>query len=85
MSYIVVKDFSDAQDGRFIYRKGDHYPHDGIKPTKERIAELLSGNNQIGSPLIKEEQTDADRSVPRTKKLVRQRASKVVRKNNDSQ
>lgn len=51
--YIVVyKAFKDFEDNDYIYKKGDTYPREGVKPTKKRIAELSSKKNKIGEVLI---------------------------------
>ena len=51
--YIVVyKAFKDFEDNDYIYKKGDTYPREGLKPTKKRIAELSSKKNKIGEVLI---------------------------------
>ena len=52
--YIVVynKGFKDLEDNEHIYKKGDIYPREGLKPTKKRINELSSEKNKIGKVLI---------------------------------
>ena len=51
--YVVVyKAFKDLEDDNYIYKKGDTYPREGLKPTKKRIAELSSKKNKIGEVLI---------------------------------
>ena len=52
--YIVLELFTDLQDKDHLYDVGDPYPRDGLKPSAERIAELMSGNNKQGKALIKE-------------------------------
>lgn len=51
--YVVIRDFRDLQDENYIYRVGDKFPRKG-RVKKERIEELLSDNNKIGDPLIRE-------------------------------
>ena len=51
--YIVVyKGWKDMEDENHLYKKGDIYPREGLKPTKKRIKELSSKNNKIGEILI---------------------------------
>ncbi|HBI2160378.1 TPA: hypothetical protein KZH84_002710 [Listeria monocytogenes] len=55
--YVVLKSFSDLEDEKHIYRKGDKYPFRG-KPKKPRIAKLMSSDNKLGEPLITELESD---------------------------
>lgn len=50
----VLIDFTDLEDKKHVYRKGDVFPRKGKKVTKKRIAELLSADNKRGLPLIEE-------------------------------
>lgn len=51
--YVVVyKAWKDIEDDNHLYKKGDTYPREGLKPTKKRIKELSSKNNKIGEVLI---------------------------------
>lgn len=51
--YVVVyKAFKDFEDNEHLYKKGDTYPREGLKPTKKRIKELSSDKNKIGKILI---------------------------------
>lgn len=52
--YKVIKLFTDLQDGGHKYEEGDTYPRKGLKPTEDRIAELMSPDNKQGVPLIEE-------------------------------
>ena len=54
--YKVIRYFTDLQDDEYLYREGDTYPRNGLKPepTKERIVELSTNRNLQGVPLIKE-------------------------------
>lgn len=52
MKYIVLKVFTDNQDGGRLYHEGEAYPREGLEPTEERIAELSGKNNKRGIPLI---------------------------------
>lgn len=59
MPHVVIKDFTDLQDGGHIYRAGDKYPRSG-KGKKARIDELSGVENKRGEPLIAEESEDVD-------------------------
>ena len=52
--YRVVHKFYDLKDNNHAYSVGDTFPHDGIEADAERIAELASGKNRLGVPLIEE-------------------------------
>ncbi|CAN7410550.1 hypothetical protein LJR015_004015 [Peribacillus frigoritolerans] len=53
--YQAVEDFKDLQDKDKIYRKGDSFPKPGNKKVEEeRLEELLSSDNKMGKPVIKE-------------------------------
>ena len=52
--YKVIKKFRDMQDGLHAYSVGDTFPHNGVEVDAERIAELASGKNRRGVPLIEE-------------------------------
>lgn len=52
MSYKVIVYFNDLQDKNYPYKVGDVYPRKGVKPSEERIAELLSNKNKRGTALI---------------------------------
>ncbi len=52
--YKVINYFTDLQDKNHIYHAGDKFPRDGLKVTKTRINELLSGKNARGISLIEE-------------------------------
>ena len=51
--YNVILRFADLQDSSHVYEVGDAYPREGVKPSEERISELLGASNKIGAPLIK--------------------------------
>ena len=61
MKYRVLKDFTDLQDNRYLYKVGDTYPRNGLTVTAERIAELAGKSNLRGMPLIEEVQEKADK------------------------
>ena len=50
--YKVVHKFFDLQDNNHAYSVGDTFPHNGVEVDSERIAELSSGKNRLGVPLI---------------------------------
>ncbi|WP_350300596.1 hypothetical protein [Peribacillus frigoritolerans] len=53
--YQATVDFKDLQDKGKIYRKGDSFPKPGNKKVEEeRLEELLSSDNKMGKPVIKE-------------------------------
>lgn len=52
MTYRVLEDFSDKQDGRRPYKAGDTYPREGLDPSPQRVAELLGADNARGRPVI---------------------------------
>ena len=57
--YEVVYDiWKDLEDDNHIYKKGDAYPREGLKPSKKRISELSSKKNKIGEVLIELVKTD---------------------------
>ena len=52
--YKVIKYFTDLQDNNYAYYVGDTFPRNGVEVGAERIAELASGKNRLGVPLIEE-------------------------------
>lgn len=55
--YKVIHDFTDLKDKNKVYRVGDTYPNPvNKKVNDERIEELSSSDNKLGSPVIKEEE-----------------------------
>ena len=51
--YRVVNRFYDLK-ANHAYSVGDTFPHNGVEVDAERIAELASGKNRLGVPLIEE-------------------------------
>jgi hypothetical protein len=51
--YQVVRNFTDSQDDKHVYRVGDKFPRSG-RAKKERIEELSSSDNALGKPVIAE-------------------------------
>lgn len=64
MKYRVLKDFTDLQDNRYLYKVGDTYPRNGLSVTAERIAELSSKSNRQRVPLIEEVQEQTEKDEP---------------------
>ena len=52
--YRVINRFFDLQDNNHAYSVGDAFPRNGVEVDSERIAELSSGKNRLGVPLIEE-------------------------------
>lgn len=52
--YRVIHKFYDLKDNNHAYSVGDAFPHNGGDVDAERIAELASGKNRLGVPLIEE-------------------------------
>ena len=50
----VVKKFYDLKDNNHAYYEGDIFPHNKVKVSEKRIAELSSNKNKMGVPLIVE-------------------------------
>lgn len=55
MRFEVIENFIDSQDKRKKYKVGDSYPNPANKKiSEERLAILLSADNKIGRPVIRE-------------------------------
>lgn len=53
--YEAIVDFTDLKDDKKVYKKGDIFPKPANKKIdEERIGELLSHDNKLGKPIIKE-------------------------------
>ena len=50
--YRAITLFTDLQDNNYKYNPGDEYPRVGLKPSKDRIKELLTSNNRRNKPMI---------------------------------
>ena len=50
--YKVIEYFTDLHDKDYPYNVGDSFPREGIKVTKERLAELAGKDNKRGRPVI---------------------------------
>lgn len=64
MSYKVIQDFADAEDGGYIYKAGDNYPRRGVADA-ERIAILSGYGNRQKRPLIQAAEDTAEPEKPR--------------------
>lgn len=61
MTYKVIVEFADLEDGNHIYHVGDTYPRQGLAPAKERVEFLHSSQNLLHMPVIEAvEVTDFD-------------------------
>lgn len=50
--YKTVVEFYDLTDGDRKYRVGDEFPRPGFSVSEERLAVLLSSDNNLGKPVI---------------------------------
>ena len=50
--YVVIEEFTDAQDRKYKYVAGDQFPRDGYKASDARIEELLGDKNRRHRPMI---------------------------------
>lgn len=66
--YTVVKDFIDLQDNNYFYHAGDNFPRDGVKASKDRIRELITGKNKCGVALIDGEMPEEKPKPKKAKK-----------------
>ena len=82
--YIVLKNFTDLEDGGHKYRMGEEYPRQGYTPSEERVKALLSGDNKACLKLIQEVKApkSEEKAEPKAepaeepKKPVKKKASK---------
>lgn len=63
--YISVREkpWRDLKDNDYIYKKGDIYPREGLKPSKKRIEELISNKNKLGEQLIAKVEEDNEENI----------------------
>ena len=73
MSYKALIWFFDKDDNAHEYHPGDEYPRDGYVPSKERLADLLSGNNSTGKPMISGEEPEKEEK-PKKKTATKKKA-----------
>ena len=52
--FIVLKNFTDLEDGGHKYLMGEEYPRKGYAPSEDRVKALLSGDNKACLKLIQE-------------------------------
>lgn len=52
--YKALVNFRDLQDNGYKYQAGDDFPRKGMKPSKERLEELLTDKNRRHKPMIEE-------------------------------
>lgn len=62
--YIVTRPFTDLSDNNRMYKVGDTYPAEGVKPTKARVKELLTGNNKNRKVYLREVADPAPAPAP---------------------
>ena len=62
--YEVIRAFRDLTDDNRLYQVGDKYPAKGVKPTKTRIKELLTGSNRMGKVYLREIEDTPDQPEP---------------------
>lgn len=61
MKYKVIEDFKDLQDNDKVYHEGEPFPKPANKKvSKKRIDELLSKENKLRTPVIKEIKEDKE-------------------------
>ena len=73
MSYKALIWLFDKDDNAHEYHPGDKYPRDGYVPSKERLADLLSGNNSTGKPMISGEEPEKEEK-PKKKTATKKKA-----------
>lgn len=60
--YRVLRNFKDAKDNDFEYKKSDLYPRDGFEPSPERLKYLSSSKNVIGMPVIQKVEDESSKN-----------------------
>ena len=65
----VIETFKERFDHNRIYEEGKPYPQGDYKPTKERIEELSTKNNDYGRPFIEIKKV-AEKPATKTKRKV---------------
>lgn len=68
--FVVIKSFTDLQDGKHVYNPGDFYPREGSELDEERAADLEFGHNArneklIVEVLVKDESKQEDEEYPK--------------------
>lgn len=85
MNYTVIREFTDTRDDGHLYRVGDQFPRPAATPSPQRIAELASNGNRLGTALIgiAEETVTEDNPAPKEQPAVQDvRKSSRRRKHN---
>lgn len=62
--YKVIHGFADMKDDGYVYRVGDEFPRLGFSVSDNRIAELLSSTNRLGTPLIAQTHANEVKTEP---------------------
>lgn len=60
MAYKVLETFREKHDNDRIYEEGHSYPADDFKPTKKRLKELSTNQNDYERPFIEEVDDDGN-------------------------
>lgn len=71
MSWKVVRTFSDAQDGYYLYKAGDAFPRCGKTVNVQRLEELSGEKNAAGCALIQAIPEEAPKPTSRAAKSKR--------------
>ena len=75
--YKAVRYFTDLQDNNYPYKAGDTVPRKGLDVTVERLAELSTGKNKRGIPVIEEVKEETKEEKPKeTPKATKPRSSR---------
>ena len=65
--YRVIEGFYDLEDPEgqsyHLYNKGDEYPREGLEPSTERVAFLMSESTRLLKPVIEETVEEAAETV----------------------
>lgn len=82
--YRVIEGFYDLQDpeGRsyHLYNKGDEYPREGLEPSPERVAFLMSESTRLLKPVIEETVEEEAKTVEGAVEVVVEPAEKPKRR-----
>lgn len=74
--YKVLVQFFDLQDNAREYHPGDTFPRDGFTVGAERLEELASSHNRLGSPVISEVEEQPEDQPEEAEKPARKRGRK---------
>lgn len=88
--YKVIKSFNDLHDNHHNYNPGDVFPREGLVVSEERLAELSTDKNRIGTPFIEfiedqepkkaSEKKSEPEKQPEKKETVKKTAKKTATK-----